>query len=46
MGYPLDNLIFFFNTVFAFGLQTAAMACQLSTDCITLKVAFGFKHAL
>ena len=34
MGYSWDNLIFF-DTVFAFGLRTAAMACQRSTNCIT-----------
>ena len=34
MGYSWDNLIFF-DTVFAFGLRTAAMACQRSTNCVT-----------
>ena len=34
LGYSWNDLIFF-DTVFAFGLRTAAMACQRTTNCIT-----------
>ncbi len=38
LGYSWNGLIFF-DTVFAFGLRTAAMACQRTTNCISFLFA-------